>query len=246
MTNEFAVKATSLVKTFEGKEVIKNCNLTVRKGTIYGFLGANGSGKTTVFKMLMGLLIPNAGNIEILGLDSIENKNKILKSIGSIIEIPVFYDHLTARENLELHLSYMGIANPHIDYTLEMVGLKNTDKLPVSKFSLGMRQRLGIARAIIHKPEILILDEPINGLDPMGIREMRELFLNLVKNHNMTILISSHILSEIEHIADTIGVIVDGRIVEEVSLSSIKDQFPDGLEDYFFDIMSGKGGKVIA
>ncbi|WP_191566916.1 ABC transporter ATP-binding protein [Metabacillus idriensis] len=246
MTNEFAVKATSLVKTFEGKEVIKNCKLTVRKGTIYGFLGANGSGKTTVFKMLMGLLIPNAGNIEILGLDSIENKNKILKSIGSIIEIPVFYDHLTARENLELHLSYMGIANPHIDYTLEMVGLKNTDKLPVSKFSLGMRQRLGIARAIIHKPEILILDEPINGLDPMGIREMRELFLNLVKNHNMTILISSHILSEIEHIADTIGVIVDGRIVEEVSLSSIKDQFPDGLEDYFFDIMSGKGGKVIA
>ncbi|PLR65998.1 ABC transporter ATP-binding protein [Bacillus sp. UMB0893] len=246
MTNEFAVKATSLVKTFEGKEVIKNCNLTVRKGTIYGFLGANGSGKTTVFKMLMGLLIPNAGNIEILGLDSIENKNKILKSIGSIIEIPVFYDHLTASENLELHLSYMGIANPHIDYTLEMVGLKNTDKLPVSKFSLGMRQRLGIARAIIHKPEILILDEPINGLDPMGIREMRELFLNLVKNHNMTILISSHILSEIEHIADTIGVIVDGRIVEEVSLSSIKDQFPDGLEDYFFDIMSGKGGKVIA
>lgn len=246
MTNEFAVKATSLVKTFEGKEVIKNCSLTVRKGTIYGFLGANGSGKTTVFKILMGLLIPNAGNIEILGLDSIENKNKILKSIGSIIEIPVFYDHLTARENLELHLSYMGIANPHIDYTLEMVGLKNTDKLPVSKFSLGMRQRLGIARAIIHKPEILILDEPINGLDPMGIREMRELFLNLVKNHNMTILISSHILSEIEHIADTIGVIVDGRIVEEVSLSSIKDQFPDGLEDYFFDIMSGKGGKVIA
>ncbi|WP_191560405.1 ABC transporter ATP-binding protein [Metabacillus idriensis] len=246
MTNEFAVKATNLVKTFEGKEVIKNCSLTVRKGTIYGFLGANGSGKTTVFKILMGLLIPNAGNIEILGLDSIENKNKILKSIGSIIEIPVFYDHLTARENLELHLSYMGIANPHIDYTLEMVGLKNTDKLPVSKFSLGMRQRLGIARAIIHKPEILILDEPINGLDPMGIREMRELFLNLVKNHNMTILISSHILSEIEHIADTIGVIVDGRIVEEVSLSSIKDQFPDGLEDYFFDIMSGKGGKVIA
>lgn len=246
MTNEFAVKATSLVKTFEGKEVIKNCSLTVRKGTIYGFLGANGSGKTTVFKILMGLLIPNAGNIEILGLDSIENKNKILKRTGSIIEIQVFYDHLTARENLELHLSYMGIANPHIDYTLEMVGLKNTDKLPVSKFSLGMRQRLGIARAIIHKPEILILDEPINGLDPMGIREMRELFLNLVKNHNMTILISSHILSEIEHIADTIGVIVDGRIVEEVSLSSIKDQFPDGLEDYFFDIMSGKGEKVIA
>lgn len=245
MTNEFAVKATSLVKTFDGNEVIKNCNLTVRKGTIYGFLGANGSGKTTIFKMLMGLLIPNAGNIEILGLDSFKNKNEILKSIGSIIETPVFYEHLSATENLELHLSYMGIVQPNIELILELVGLKGTGKLPVSKFSLGMRQRLGIARAIVHKPKILILDEPINGLDPMGIRGMRELFLSLVKKHNMTILISSHILSEIEHIADTIGVIVDGRIMEEVSLSSIKGRFPDGLEDYFFDIMSGKGGKAI-
>lgn len=246
MTTELGVKATSLVKTFGDKEIIKNCNMTVRIGTIYGFLGANGSGKTTIFKMLMGLLIPNAGKIEILGKSSFENKNEILKSIGSIIETPVFYDHLSAKENLELHLSYMGIGNPHIENTLEMVGLKDTRSLPVSKFSLGMRQRLGIARAIIHKPRILILDEPINGLDPMGIREMRELFLNLVKNHHMTILISSHILSEIEHIADTIGVIVNGRIVEEVSLSSIKDQFPDGLEDFFFNIMSGNGGKIHA
>ncbi|MGD6974457.1 ABC transporter ATP-binding protein [Bacillus altitudinis] len=239
MANEFAVKTIDLVKTFDGKEIIKNCNMTVYKGTIYGFLGANGAGKTTVFKLLTGLLIPNAGNIEILGIDNSEKKNEILKSIGSIIETPMFYEHLSAKENLEIHLSYMGIVNSNIEKTLEMVGLKGTGKQSVSKFSLGMRQRLGIARAIIHNPKLLILDEPINGLDPMGIREMRKLFLDLVKNHNMTILISSHILSEIEHIADTIGVIVDGQIIEEVSLSSIKDQFINGLEDYFFDLMSG-------
>ncbi|CAM3715579.1 ATP-binding cassette domain-containing protein [Mesobacillus zeae] len=225
MTNGLAVKTIDLVKTFDGKEVIKNCNMTVHKGSIYGFLGANGAGKTTVFKMLIGLLIPNAGNIEILGLNRVDKENEILKNIGSIIETPMFYEHLSARENLEIHLSYMGILNSNIEGTLEMVGLKGTGKQPVSKFSLGMRQRLGIARAIIHNPQLLILDEPINGLDPVGIRQMRELFLELVKNHDMTILISSHILSEIEHIADTIGVIVDGQILEEVSLSSIKDKF---------------------
>ncbi|MGG2091538.1 ATP-binding cassette domain-containing protein [Bacillus sp. S13(2024)] len=246
MTAELVIKATSLVKTFDGKEVIQNCNMTVRKGTIYGVLGANGSGKTTLFKMLIGLLKLDAGDIKILGVDNVDNKYEILKNIGSIIETPVFYENLSAKENLEIHLTYMGIVNPHIENTLEMVGLKGTGNLPVSKFSLGMRQRLGIARAIIHNPKILILDEPINGLDPMGIREMRELFLHLVKKRKMTILISSHILSEIEHIADTIGVIVNGRIVEEVSLSSIKDQFPDGLEDYFFNIITGNGGKVNA
>ncbi|WP_010275547.1 ABC transporter ATP-binding protein [Paenibacillus senegalensis] len=246
MTTEFAVKATGLVKTFAGQEVIKNCQMAVRKGTIYGFLGANGSGKTTVFKLLLGLLKPDAGTIEILGKNSSINRNKILKSIGSIIETPLFYEHLSANENLALHLAYMGAGSADIEKTLEMVGLKSAGNLPVSKFSLGMRQRLGIARAIIHNPHLLVLDEPVNGLDPMGIREMRELFLHLVKDRNMTIVISSHILSEIEHIADAIGVIVNGRIVEEAALSSIKDRFSDGLEDFFFNIMSGNGGGINA
>ncbi|MED3993757.1 ATP-binding cassette domain-containing protein [Peribacillus frigoritolerans] len=244
MKKEVVIKTKRLVKTFKGKEVIKNFDMTVQKGTIYGFLGANGAGKTTVFKLLMGLLIPNAGKIEILGLDHAENKYEILQCIGSIIETPIFYEHLSAKENLEIHLSYMGVPNSHIENTLEIVGLKGVGKQPVSEFSLGMRQRLGIARAIIHKPKILILDEPINGLDPIGIREMRELFIDLVTNQNMTILISSHILSEIEHIADTIGVIVDGNIIEEVTLSSIKEQYPDGLEDYFFNLMKGGNKNV--
>lgn len=238
MNYRMAVKTENLIKTFLGIEVIKSCNMNVPKGSVYGLLGANGAGKTTIFKLLLGFLIPTAGKAEVLDMDAISSRNEILRNVGSIIEVPVFYEHLSAHENLEVHLSYMNVAGD-ISETLEMVGLKSTNNQPVSKFSLGMRQRLGIARALIHKPALLILDEPINGLDPMGIREMRELFIKLKNERGMTILISSHILSEIEHIADTIGVLVDGSIVEEVALSDVKERFPNGLEDYFFNIMSG-------
>ncbi len=238
MSNAMAVRTENLIKTFSGIEIIKGCNINVPKGCIYGLLGANGAGKTTIFKLLMGYLVPTAGKAEVLDMDVMSYRNEILRNVGSIIEIPVFYEHLSACENLEIHLSYMK-ATGDISSTLEMVGLKATNNQPVSKFSLGMRQRLGIARALIHKPELLILDEPINGLDPMGIREMRELFIKLKNEQGMTIFISSHILSEIEHVADIIGVIVDGIIVEEVTISAIKEHFPNGLEDYFFSIMSG-------
>jgi len=238
MSNLTAVRTENLIKTFSGIEVIKGCNINIPKGCIYGLLGANGAGKTTIFKLLMGFLTPTAGKAEVLNMDVISCRNEILKIVGSIIEVPVFYEHLSAHDNLEIHLSYMNVTGD-ISSTLDMVGLKATNNQPVSKFSLGMRQRLGIARALIHKPKLLILDEPINGLDPMGIREMRELFIQLKNERGMTILISSHILSEIEHVADTIGVIVNGIVVEEVALSAVKEQFPNGLEDYFFSIMSG-------
>ncbi|MED4533372.1 ABC transporter ATP-binding protein [Metabacillus fastidiosus] len=239
MNNISAVKVENLTKTFDGNEVIKNCNMNVQKGTIYGFLGVNGAGKTTVFKMLSGLLTPTMGNAQVLEMDVMSQRSEILRNIGTIIETPIFYDHLSATENLEIHLAYMEADDTDIDSVLAKVGLNNTGKQPVSKFSLGMLQRLAIARAIIHKPKLLILDEPINGLDPIGIREMRELFLDLVKNQDMTLLISSHILSEIEHIADTIGVIVNGTVIREVSLAKVKAEYPNGLEDYFIDIMTG-------
>ncbi|MED4404209.1 ATP-binding cassette domain-containing protein [Metabacillus fastidiosus] len=239
MNNISAVKVENLTKTFDGNEVIKNCNMNVQKGTIYGFLGVNGAGKTTVFKMLSGLLTPTMGNAQVLEMDVMSQRSEILRNIGTIIETPIFYDHLSATENLEIHLAYMEADDTDIDSVLAKVGLNNTGKQPVSKFSLGMLQRLAIARAIIHKPKLLILDEPINGLDPIGIREMRELFLDLVKNQDMTLLISSHILSEIEHIADTIGVIVNGTVIREVSLAEVKAEYPNGLEDYFIDIMTG-------
>ena len=233
------IQVHEVIKTFDGKEVLRNLNLNVERGTIYGLLGANGAGKTTTFKLISGLLQPTAGTIRFSGeVIQIQNK-KFLKEMGVLIETPVFYEHLSARENLEIHLAYMDCDTADIDNSLQVVGLADTGKKPVSKFSLGMKQRLAIARAISHTPKLLVLDEPVNGLDPMGIRQMRKLFLSLVKNHGMTVLISSHILSEIEHIADRVGVLVDGRIAKEVSMSEVKKTYPEGLEDYFFNIMNG-------
>ncbi len=242
MSNEIAIQIENLTKTFDQKEVIKDLNLMVEKGTIYGLLGENGAGKTTIFKMITGLLSPTTGNVKIQG-EILTNKSRsYLKDIGILIETPVFYEHLSARENLEIHLSYMGCTYTNIDSVLSRVGLKSTGNQPVSQFSLGMKQRLAIARAISHSPEILVLDEPINGLDPMGIRQMRDLFLSLVADNGMTILISSHILSEVEHIANKVGVLVDGTITQEVSIKEVKEKYKDGLEDYFFNIMSGGMG----
>ena len=233
-----AIQTKHLVKCFGGNEVIKDCSMCIDQGTIYGFLGANGAGKTTVFKLLTVLLAPDAGGVKILKLDMPKNRNTLLSQIGSLIEAPTFYEHLSARKNLEIHLAYMGNHGFEVDRALQMVGLTGVGEKAVSKFSLGMRQRLGIARAFIHQPKILILDEPINGLDPMGIKEMRKLFLLLAKKYGMTIILSSHILSEIEHIADKIGVIVDGKLVCESDLYKIKQEYKGSLEDYFFSIMS--------
>ena len=240
MTNT-AVEIRNLTKVFDGKEVLRSCNLTVQSGTIYGLLGANGAGKTTMFKLITGLLSPTAGNIKVQGETLSIDKKDFLRKMGILIETPVFYNHLSARENLEIHLSYMEHSFEKIEQVLEMVGLGDTGKQPVSKFSLGMKQRLAIGRAISHSPQVLILDEPINGLDPMGIRQIRNLFLSLAKD-GMALLISSHILSEIEHIADVVGVLTNGNVVQEVALSEIKKQYPNGLEEYFFQIMSGGAG----
>ena len=240
MNKSLAVQTKKLTKVFPGNEAVKNCNMNVERGTIYGLLGPNGAGKTTLFKIISGLLTPTMGNAQVLGKDIVSERDIILSKIGTIIEPPIFYEHLSAAGNLGILLAYLIKKPGDIDAVLSKVGLSNTGVQPVSKFSLGMRQRLAIARAIIHKPELLILDEPINGLDPMGIREMRDLFIALVKEQNMTLLISSHILTEIEHIADTIGIIKDGTIVREVSMAELKSESPSGLEDYFMDIMTGR------
>lgn len=239
MNTQKVIQVNNLTKCFGEKEVLRDCSMTLSRGTIYGLLGMNGAGKTTLFKLLTGLLCPDYGSIEILGSDMLKERDKMLARIGSLIEAPVFYEHLSARKNLELHLSYMGTAGMGAEKALQMVGLTGIGKKAVSAFSLGMRQRLGIARAIVHEPELLVLDEPINGLDPMGIKQMRELFVNLVREKKTTILFSSHILSETEHIADTVGVLSGGKIVDEADLKELKERKQGSLEDYFFTLMTG-------
>ncbi len=227
----YIVKTNQLTKVYEGKEVVSDVNMHVKKGEIYGFLGPNGAGKTTVMKMLTNLTKPTSGDIEIFGEKLTDQSYEVLKRMGTIIEYPIFYEKLTARETLELHCEYMGYYDKNeISHVLDLVKLINTDSKRVKDFSLGMKQRLGIARAIITKPELLILDEPINGLDPIGIKELRELFVMLCKEYGITIIISSHILGEIELLADTIGVINNGRLITEVSMENINRSQTDYIE----------------
>lgn len=227
----YIIKTIELTKTYQGKEVVSNVNMKVEKGEIYGFLGPNGAGKTTIMKMLTNLVKPTGGEIEIFGEKLNNTSYEVLKRMGSIIEYPVFYDRLTAKENLELHCEYMGYYDRKgIDSALELVKLKNIEDKSVKDFSLGMKQRLGIARAIITKPELLILDEPINGLDPVGIKELRDLFHMLCREYGITMLISSHILGEIELIADTVGVISEGKLIKEVSMDEIHEQNTEYIE----------------
>ncbi len=218
----YIIETHNLSKIYQGRAVVDNLSIHIKKGEIYGFVGPNGAGKSTLMKMLLNLVKPDAGEITIFSNNILENNFEILKRIGSIIENPYFYTNLTARQNLDLHCEYMGYHNKnHIENILECVGLlKDADK-KVSKYSLGMKQRLAIARAILTKPEILIFDEPINALDPEGIREMRDLFYKLRTDYGVTILISSHILSEVEQIADTIGIIQNGKLLKEISMSEI-------------------------
>ena len=236
---QIVISANNLTKAFLGKEVIRNCTFSVEQGSIYGFLGRNGAGKTTMLKLLLGLLKPSAGTASVLGLDSVRDNEAILRRTGSLIETPIFYEHLSAADNLLLHLAYMGIEDTDVESTLCRVGLPGTGSQPVSTFSLGMRQRLAIARAIIHRPEVLILDEPVNGLDPVGMKAMRILFRRLVQEEGMTILMSSHLLSEIEQIADRVGVIVDGTVVQEAEMADIRKQHPSNMEDYFISLIQG-------
>lgn len=221
----YILQTNNLTKIYKDKEIVSNVNLNVRKGEIYGFLGLNGAGKTTVMRMITNLVKPSSGEIVVCGQRLTPKSYQILKRMGNIIEFPVFYEKLTARENLNLHCEYMGYYNKEsIDSALDMVQLKDFEEKYVKDFSLGMKQRLGIARAILTKPELLILDEPLNGLDPEGIKELRILFKTLKEDYGITILISSHILGEIEEIADTIGIIKEGKLIKEVLMENISTE----------------------
>ncbi|WP_125153249.1 ABC transporter ATP-binding protein [Clostridium rectalis] len=220
---ETILKTYNLTKRYGAIKVVENVNMNIKKGEIYGFLGRNGAGKTTTLRMIMGLISPTKGQYELFGKNM--GDRQVLGRIGAIIETSGFYPNLTAMENLDIHRRLMGVPNTeYIKETLDVVGLTHFDikKKKVKKYSLGMKQRLGLARALLHKPELLILDEPTNGLDPVGIKEMRETLLELNKKKEITILISSHILGEIQQLATKIGIIHKGKLIEEIDYKNFQ------------------------
>lgn len=219
---DYIMETVGLRKSYKGNVVVNDVNIHVPKGAIYGFVGPNGAGKSTVMKMILNLIQPEAGEVQLFGEKVTDQSYEVFKRVGSIIENPYFYEKMTARQNLELHCDYMGFPNKErIDEVLQMVDLQNVEGKQIRHYSLGMKQRLAIARAILAKPEFLILDEPINALDPEGIREMRNLFQRLNQEDETTIFISSHILSEVDLIADTIGVIQHGNLLAELPIEEI-------------------------
>lgn len=221
--NNLMIETRQLTKIYGEQTAVSKLNLHVQKGRIYGLLGRNGAGKTTIMKMILGLTSVTSGEINVFSQNIKGNEKRIYPRIGAIIETPGFYPNLTGTENLEIFAKLRGTSKSNaVKEALEVVGLPYKDKKVFSKFSLGMKQRLGIANAILHDPELLILDEPTNGLDPIGISEVRNFIRNLCMKRGKTVLISSHILSEIALLADDIGIIHNGVLLEENSLVELK------------------------
>lgn len=207
-----------------GQEILRGIDLHVPEGSIYGFLGPNGAGKTTTLRLLLGLLANQEGEIRIFGERFDENRIAILRRVGSLIESPSLYDHLTAVENLRLLQLVHRCSAARIHEVLELVGLAATGRKRARQFSFGMRQRLAIAAALLHQPRLIILDEPTNGLDPNGIIEIRNLLIELNRNHGCTILVSSHLLSEIERVATHVGILGKGRLLFEGTIDALRER----------------------
>lgn len=221
---ETVIQTTSLTKQYQGNKVVSELDLSVPAESIYGFLGPNGAGKSTTMKMILGLVKPSEGNIAVLG-KTVNQKNRlaILKNTGSLIESPAYYGHLSGRENLNLVASLKQVDTRQIDNVLRIVHMENAQHKKVSRYSLGMKQRLGLAAALLGYPKILLLDEPTNGLDPAGIQEMRELICSLPKDYGMTVFVSSHLLAEIDQMATHVGIINHGCLIFQDKLSVLHE-----------------------
>ncbi len=234
---DYVIETNDLSKIYSKTKVVNSINMHVERGKIYGLLGKNGAGKTTTMCMLLNLTYPSSGDIFLFGKDPKEYSKEIYPKIGSIIETPGFYENLTAYENLKVISKLRGDYNPfNINSVLKMVNLDHETSKKYKDYSLGMKQRLGIAAAIMHSPELLILDEPINGLDPFGIKEIRTLLKRLSHEFGITILISSHILSEIENIADVIGVMDEGVLIEEFTRDELFKKLNKSVEFEVSDV----------
>ena len=237
----FIIETKQLTKKYKGELAVSNVNLHIKKGSIYGLLGRNGAGKTTLMKMLLGLTPPTSGTFTLFDQTLTGHEKQLYPRIGALIETPGFYPNLTGTENLEIFARLRNLNASHtVKNALETVGLPFRDKKLFREYSLGMKQRLGLANALLHHPQLLILDEPTNGLDPIGIAEIRNFLKTLCKDHGKTLLVSSHILSEIDLLADDIGILDRGVLLEECSIKTLKEK-NDNLENYFKTITGGKG-----
>ncbi len=229
---DMILKTTNLCKNFKGQMAVNNVSLNIQRNSVYGLLGSNGAGKSTILKMFTGILRPTSGKIE---FDRHTWSRSDLQAIGALIETPPLYDNLTAYENLKVRTLALGLPDTRIEEVLQIVGLTGTGKKKAGHFSLGMKQRLGIALALLASPKLLILDEPTNGLDPIGIQELRELIRSFPA-HGITVILSSHILSEVEQIAEHIGIISAGKLGYENKIDKDTD-----LEEIFMRVVAANG-----
>lgn len=221
---KYIVETKGLSKSYGDKQVVRNVDLKVPKGCVYGFMGPNGAGKSTTLKMLLGLVKAGSGEARIAGKEmNPKNRLEILKETGSLIESPSYYGHLTGRENLEIVRTLKGAPEKEIDQVLKLVRMERQQNKKAREYSLGMKQRLGLAAALIGRPELLILDEPTNGLDPAGIQEIRELICELPKRMGITVLVSSHLLSEMDQMADYVGIINHGQLIFQDKLDVLHE-----------------------
>lgn len=221
---EYIIETKNLTKKYKKQISVNQLNMKVKPGEIYGFLGPNGAGKTTTIRMLLGLIKPTAGDIHIFGQNLKEKKRSILAKIGSLVESPSFYGHLTGYENLEVICKLLDLPERRIHEVLKIVRLERVANRLSREYSLGMKQRLGIASALLSQPKLLILDEPTNGLDPAGIQEIRQLITHLPEQYGMTVVVSSHLLSEVEQIATQIGVITKGKLIFQDTIDALKQK----------------------
>lgn len=238
---KMVIETHDLCKDYQGRRVVDHLNLQVPKGCVYGFLGPNGAGKSTSMKMLLGLIHPTGGEVELLGKKMTEeNRIPLLRQVGSLIESPSGYLHLTARENLGIVTELKDVPRKEIDRVLEIVGLTKDANRKVEQYSLGMKQRLGIAMALLGSPKLLILDEPTNGLDPAGIQEMRSLIASMPEKTGATVLISSHLLGEIEQMVTQVGILNHGKMIFEGKLQDLQRHSRGDISLRLLDVEKGR------
>ena len=238
------LKCENLHKSFRKKEILKNVSLELCSGDILGFIGPNGAGKTTTIKLILGLQKIGSGKVIINGYDIQKDFEKAIAKVGAIIENPDLYMYMSGYDNLKLISNlYPNVDEKRINEVIKLVGLENRINDKVSKYSLGMRQRLGVAQAILHKPNLLILDEPTNGLDPEGIKDLRELLVRLSKEENMGILISSHNLAELESFCNKVSIIKNGVIVETSDLDTVKKEASEG--NYIIEVDDARKARMV-